>query len=408
MKEIKFVDVGEGITEGHVQKWLVKDADDVKEDQPVVQVETDKAIVNAPAPVSGKIKINIPENSTVHVGDVLAYIGTESELSSLNQQKQPQPAQPKPNEQDKTSQPQQGATNVQKHEVLATPYIRKLARDYNIDLSTVAGTGPGGRILENDLKSHASKQQQSTAPKFSEILEQQHSHEIERVAMSQTRKTIAKNMELSLSVPAAVHMDIIDARPLYEVETKRKKEAAEKNVHLTFLPFIIKATAQALKENPLVNSSYDRDRQEIILKKYYNIGLAAEAKDGLKVVVIKDAGTKNIIDIANEIQGFHKKLEENTITIEEMRDSTFTITNIGSLGGGFLSVPIINYPEVAILGVHMIKDAPIAENGKIVIGKELPLSLSFDHRVIDGADAARFVNSIKKYLQDRAFLEGLS
>jgi pyruvate dehydrogenase E2 component (dihydrolipoamide acetyltransferase) len=191
------------------------------------------------------------------------------------------------------------------------------------------------------------------------------------------------------------------------IVTKEKPNAEKLGVKLTFLPFIIKAVVEALKENPHFNASYDHETQEIIVKKYYNIGLAAEAKDGLKVLVIKDADKKNIIDIAKEIQELHKKILDETITIDEMRDSTFTITNIGSMGGGFLSVPMINYPEIAILGVHMIKDMPVVENGKVKAGKVLPISLSFDHRVVDGADAVKFGNAVIKYLEDVEFLEML-
>ncbi|MCL4365363.1 MAG: 2-oxo acid dehydrogenase subunit E2 [Candidatus Marsarchaeota archaeon] len=414
MKTIAFVDVGEGITEGHVQKWLVNDGDTVKEDEPVVQVETDKAIVSVPAPISGKIKISIPGNSTVHIGDVLAYIGDEQELKSIssNAFAVQQPAQPKTVQQVPVAEPTPAPPSTPSAQaskaVIATPSVRKMARDNNISLANVSGTGPGGRILEDDLKNYIDKSAApKTATKFSEVREEKHASEIQRIPMSQTRKTIAKNMELSESIPRAVHMDLIDAGPLYSITSMKKEAAAKAGVKFTFLPLIIKATVSALKENPSLNSSYDPDKQEIILKKYYNIGLAAETKEGLKVVVIKDADKKSAIDIAKEIQSFHKKLIENTITIDEMRDSTFTITNIGSLGGGYLSVPLINPHEAAILGVHLVKDAAVVKDGKIAVGKQLPLSLSFDHRILDGAEAATFVNSIKKYLEDAGFLDQL-
>ena len=224
--------------------------------------------------------------------------------------------------------------------------------------------------------------------------------------MSQTRKTIAKNMELSWTIPRAVHMELIDASSLVEVVSKEKERVKkEREIKLTFLPFIIKAVERALHEHPRFNSSYDHETQEIILKNYFNVGLAAEGPDGLRVVVIKDSDRKSVVGMAKEIQELHEKIEKQTITIEEMRDSTFTITNIGSLGGGFLSVPMINYPEVAILGVHMIRDMAVVKNGQVVAGKILPLTLSFDHRVVDGADAVKFVNAIKAYLEDIEFLD---
>ena len=411
MKEIKFVDVGEGITEGHVQKWLVKDGDEVKEDQPVVQVETDKAIVNAPSPISGKIKINIKDDTVVHVGDVLAYIGDDSELNAVSQ---PKAQEQQVYQAQKAEQPQAGNAMhaeeqqpAQHAEILASPYVRKLARDNNIDLSKVIGTGPGRRVLENDIKSHLNQSATplKQTPKFSELLEDRHAGDIQRVPMSQTRKAIAKNVELSLSIPTFTHMDLINANNLYNTVKKERPNAESLGVKLTILPFIIKATVEALKENPMANSSYDRDRQEIIVKKYYNIGLAAEAPDGLKVVVIRDADKKSIIQIAKEIQDLHEKIKNMSITIDEMRDTTFTITNVGSLGGGFLSVPIINHPDVGILGIHLIRDMPVIENGEIKAGKVLPFSLVFDHRVVDGAEAVKFGNALIKYIEDPAFLE---
>ncbi len=403
MKEIKFVDVGEGITEGHLQKWLVKDGDDVKEDQAVVQIETDKAVVNIPSPVSGKIKIFAKEDTEVKVGDLIATVG-EGAVDAVPASAKTAPAEGRAAPQAK-SMPAAAANN----EILATPYVRKLARDLGIDLNSVHGTGPAGRVLENDLKGIANKvaAPQKLIPRFSEVLEEQHGEEVERVPMSQTRKTIAKNMELSWTIPRAASMDIADAGHLYEIVKREKPNAEKVGFKLTFLPFIIKAAVQSLKENPRFNASYDHEKQEIIVKKYYNIGLAAESPDGLKVVVVKNADKKGIAAIAKEIMELHKKVLDNSISIEEMRDSTFTITNIGSLGGGFLSVPMINYPEVGILGVHMIKDVPVVEDGKIVIGKQLPFSLVFDHRVVDGAEAVLFGNAFKRYIEDPEFLEML-
>jgi pyruvate dehydrogenase E2 component (dihydrolipoamide acetyltransferase) len=245
-------------------------------------------------------------------------------------------------------------------------------------------------------------------PKFSEVLEAEHKDAIERIPLTQLRKAIAKNMEAALTVPSAVHMDLIDATHLFDiVSSEKEKIAKEKNAKLTFLPFIIKAVIEALKEYPNFNASYDHERLEIIRKNYYNIGLAAEAPDGLKVIVIKDADKKSIIKLAKEIQELGDKVRNETITLEEMKDSTFTITNIGSLGGGFLAVPIINHPDVAILGIMRIRDMPVVKDGKVKAGKILPFSLVFDHRVNDGAEAVRFGNTLIKYLEDPEFLDML-
>lgn len=405
MKEIKFVDVGEGITEGHIRKWLVKDGDSVKEDQSVVQVETDKAVVNVPSPISGTLKINAPENTTVYVGDSIAYIGEPAEIQAAPKPRpaqQQQEAAPAQQPAAKPAAPAQQPAAFARGPI-ATPSVRKLAHDLNVNLSEVTGTGPEGRILESDVLNS----KPGSMPKFSVVSGDLLAGEVVREPMSQLRKVIAKNMELSWTIPRAVHMDTLNATPLVAMVVKGKPIAEKMGIKLTFLPFIIKAVIEALKENPHFNASYDRDKQEIVVKKYYNIGLAAEAPDGLKVIVIKNADKKSILDIAKEIQELHKKIMDQTITLPEMRDSSFTITNIGSMGGGFLSVPMINYPEVAILGVHMIKDTPVVDEGMVKIGKVLPISLSFDHRVVDGAEAVLFCNAIIKYLENPEFLEML-
>ncbi len=404
IKEIRFVDVGEGITEGHVAKWLVKDGDAVKEDQPLVQVETDKAIVNVPAPISGSVRVVAPEGTTLHVGDTVAYVGDLSEIPKT-QKAAAQPAKPS------TPTVQQAVQQAPaKREVVATPSVRRMARELGVDIFSIAGSGTSGRISEEDVRSFAAggakKAPQptaaaSTAPKLPEA-----EGEVERIPMSQTRKAIARNMELSATIPRAVHMELVDGSALFRmVSNEKEKVLKQKKVKLTYLPFIIKAVVEALQNNPTVNSVYSRDTQEIIVKKYYNIGIAAEAPDGLKVVVIRDCDKKGIVKLAKELQELREKINAQTITLDEMKGSTFTITNIGSLGGGYLSVPMINYPEVAILGVHWLRDEAVVVDNKVVAGKVLPLSLAFDHRVVDGAEAARFMGELKGYLEDPDFLD---
>jgi pyruvate dehydrogenase E2 component (dihydrolipoamide acetyltransferase) len=399
MKELKFVDVGEGITEGHIQKWLVKDGDTVKEDQSIAQIETDKAVVNLPAPVSGIIKIIAKEDSIVHVGDTICFVGAPEEVkSALPSQK----AAPQPQRAAQTVAAQQKAAPQPKtKEIIATPSVRKLARDLNVDISNVSGTGPGGKIVEDDVRRSVGRAPKQGAPGKPQ------SGNVERVPMSQTRKAIARNMEESWKTPRATHMDLIEATGLWNLVSKEKQQMQKMDVHLTFLPFIIKALIEALKENPHFNASYDRDAQEIIVKKYYNIGLAAESEDGLKVMVIKDADKKSIVQIAKDIQELGRKVKDKTITLDEMKDASITITNIGSLGGGFLAVPMINPPNVAIIGILSIRDWPFAEGGNVVIGKILPFTITFDHRVVDGAEAVKLGNTIKKCLEDINFLEML-
>lgn len=418
MKEIRFTDIGEGIVEGHILKWNVKDFDEVKEDQELVQIETDKAVVNIPAPSNGFIKIIAIENKDIHVNDVLAYIGEKEELLKINQDNANADANNQnllPNK--KIMEESQPLKEMKlKKQIIATPYIRKLSRDLNIDINKVNGTGPNNRIMESDVRNFADKNSQGIREMKKNIPEikteevnktnEKETELIERIPLSQTRKAIARNMEESWKIPRAVHMDLIDATTLYEKISKEKDRfLKEFNIKLTFLPFIIKATIEALKENPRFNASYDKENQELIIKKYYNIGLAAEANDGLKVIVIKDCDKKTIKEIASEIQELHKKIIENTITFDEMKDNSFTITNVGSLGGGFFSVAMINPPDTAILAIHLIKDMPIVKDNQIVIRKILPFSITFDHRAVDGADTVKFGNAIKAYIEDPDFLE---
>ncbi len=409
MVEIKFVDVGEGITEGHIQKWLVKDGDAVKEDQAVIQIETDKAVVNMPSPTNGILHIVAKEGADVKVGDILATVGDSNAPAAQKTPGMPNGSGSAKEPNQKVAEPHAGNAV---EEVLAAPSIRKLAEEMHIRLENVKGTGPHGRITESDLKDYA-KDIGSAAYSTQEAANvaqsgQAQQADIERVPLTQTRKAIAKNMELSWQIPRASHIDLINAGALSSIVEREKSHAlAELNVKLSYLPFIIKAAVQALKENPRFNASYDKDRLEVLVKKHYNIGIAAEAPDGLKVVVVKDSDKKSIIEIAGEISDLHKKVTENTIGLDEMKDTSFTITNVGSLGGGFIAIPMINYPDVAILGITMIRDMPVVENGSIKVGKVLPFTVTFDHRVVDGAEAVKFGNAIKKYLEDPDFLEML-
>ncbi|MCL5106059.1 MAG: 2-oxo acid dehydrogenase subunit E2 [Candidatus Marsarchaeota archaeon] len=422
MKEVKFVDIGEGITEGHLIKWLAADGSEVKEDQPLAQIETDKAVVNVPSPTSGIIKIAAKENADVRINELLAYVGSKEELeatqSNANSNIPMPPAQAAEIQAKSAAQQsaeQKAVMANQQIQVIATPFVRKLARDMNVDILKVLGTGQNSRVSESDVRSFAASISQPAAqaaateklmPPAPNAKQAETVEQIERIPLTQTRKAIARNMEESWKIPRAVHMDLIDATALYDIVSREKSRfLTQFNAKLTFLPFIIKAAVEALIENPRFNASYDAAAQEMIIKKYYNIGIAAEASDGLKVIVLKDCDKKSIKQLAQEIQGLHNKLNDNTITMQEMKGNTFTITSIGSLGGGFLSVAMINPPDVAILAVHFIKDMPVAVDGKVEIRKVLPISITFDHRAVDGADAVKFGNAIKAYIEDPDFLE---
>ena len=438
METINFADIGEGITEGHVLKLLYKDGDKVEQDNPIAEIETDKAVVSIPTPVDGFIRYNIKTGDTIKVGDEIAVIGSTDEISNKTGNSGTV-TNTNVTEQNKTkvdtvidkvpavvNNSNDANTN---NSVMATPAVKRLALNLNINIRDVNGTGPHGKILEEDVrkfadslkgKSVSNSNQESTkvtapatAPTTSNSVKSdilstnkiESNNSTRRVPLSFLRKAIAKNMSVSSSIPTASHMDLIDSDELYNLLNKTK-DYVQKNfdVKLTYLPFMIKATVQTLKNNPYFNASFDPDTNEVILKDYYNIGLGAETKDGLKIIVIKDADKKSVVEIAKDLINLREKLYNNTITISEMKGNSFTITNIGSLGGGFMGMPLINPPDVAILSFGIIKDTPVVKNGEVVPGKVMEFTLTFDHRVVDGADAAKFGNELKRYLENPSLL----
>jgi len=378
-------DLGEGITEGEIRRWLVKEGDAVEEHQTVLEIETDKAVVEVPSPKKGRVtKIHKEIADIAKVGEVLMTIADVGEA-----------VEEKPKEEERPkSVSVVGVLPEEEEEVLAAPAVRALAKELGVKLESIKGSGPGGSITKDDV-TEASEKGKKT---------EDHYGAIERLAIKGLRRTIAKNLIMSQKTTAFVTgMDEADITELWSLKEREKKALIEKGVHLTFLPFFIKAVHHALTEHPLLNASVDEGREEIIIKKYYNIGVAVDTPDGLMVPVIKNAGKKTILELASEIQGLSVKARERKIRLEEIKGSTFTITNYGHFGGWF-ATPIINYPDVAILGTGKISDKPWVKDGKIVIRKILPLSLTFDHRVTDGVDSAKFLSKVIQYLEDPALL----
>jgi pyruvate dehydrogenase E2 component (dihydrolipoamide acetyltransferase) len=397
-KTFRFPDVGEGITEGEIVRWLVKEGDEVKVDQSFAEIETDKAIVEMPAPYAGTVlKLFAKEKDIVKVGRPLISIGAKGES----------PLEEIPMPQAKTgaiAAPETAGTEAAG--LAATPKVRKLAADLGIDLGGVLGTGPQGRITEDDVRSAKDKAAAPPPPKIPKIKAKFDLYgTLERIPLRGVRRATAKRMRESVSKAAHVtHFDEADAAALVRLREKLIPEAEAKGVKLTFLPFVVKALIAALKLHPILNASLDDEDEEIILKKYYNIGIAVDVPDGLIVPVIKMAEQKTIFDIADEIKALAEAAKARTLDLADLKGGTFSITNVGVLGGEG-ATPIINYPEVAILATMRLADRVRAENGKAVIKKTLPLCLSFDHRVVDGAEAARFMNDLKKSLEEKAALE---
>ena len=372
--ELRLPDIGEGVAEGEIVRWLVAEGTPVKEDDLLVEVLTDKADMEIPSPVSGVLsRILAPPGRTVKVGEVIALIEAGAAAAPPGTERRDLAA----------------ATPKGGGDVLATPAARKLARDLGVDISRVAGTGPGARVTEEDVRGAAAP---SGAPVRPEPLE-------ERIPFHGKRRMAAKKMVLSKStIPHALLVDEADATNLLSMRESLREIAAREKVKITILPFIIQAVVTALRTHPAMNVSLDEGRGEIVRKKHYDIGMAVDAEDGLVVPVLRDAGDKTIVELAREIERLSEAVRAGKLSLSDITGGTFTVTSIGSIGGLF-SYPVINIPEAAILGVHKIVRRPVVREGNIVARDMMYLSLSFDHRLIDGGTATRFMNDVIRLIE---------
>ncbi len=399
--DFKFPDIGEGIMEGEIVKWEVNEGDQVQEHQTIAKIETDKVVVDLPSPRSGVIlKLYHNEGDTVRVGETLVTIGEQGERA----EKPPQlPTHSTASVVGVLEEPPVAPQKPLR--TIATPATRRLARELRVDLTQVTGTGMEGRITEDDIRRFADPKREKVEPTQKPTESRDTYGCYETIPMRGVRKSTAKKLSESARTAVHVtHMDDADVTGLVALKGKQSKVAEKRGIHLTFMPFVVKATVAALKQYPQVNSSVDEEHEEIILKKYYNVGIAVDTPDGLIVPNIKDADKKDILTIAEEIQTLTEKAHSREVSLSELKGGTFTITNVGVVGGTH-ATPIINYPETAILATGRIRDTPVVRDGQIVVRSIMPLSLSFDHRVIDGALAARFVNMLVKFLQDPSMLE---
>jgi len=429
-KEFRFPDLGEGIAEGELVKWLVKEGDVIREDQDVAEVETDKALVSIPSPVSWKIeKLNFKEGDRIPVGSILMTLsdgaGVESKAAApkpnpapvARESKEPEPASetkakekpapaPTPPEKVQTKSPSPTEAET-KLPPLATPSTRKLARELGIDLAQVKGSGSGGRITEEDLRNFSGKKPGSVTPIPAQTsAESAPAHgedfgkygEVEIIPIKGIRRKVSEHMlEAARNAVMVTHVDEAEVDQLISLRKEKAKFAEERGVKLTILPFLMKACVIALKNYPYLNASLVGD--EIVLKKYFNFGFAVDTEAGLLVPVVRDVDQKSIMRLASELKDLSERARERKISLEEFKGHTFSITNIGSIGGRAFT-PIINYPDSAILGMGRTYSKPVAKDGQLDIASVLPLCLTFDHRVTDGATAARFVNEVMKYLKD--------
>ncbi|MCB0416021.1 MAG: 2-oxo acid dehydrogenase subunit E2 [Bdellovibrionales bacterium] len=420
--EFKLPDIGEGVAEGEITKWLVKAGESVKADQPMVEVMTDKATVEIPSPMNGTIdELLANEGETVPVGQAIVRIAGAGDSAVKKPSNggahapQDRPvSQPAPTKSaaTKSAPAEDSSAEVLPFKVLATPATRKLARDLQIDLTRVEGTGPHGRITKVDVQmvyegkqaatSRSSHPSPSTAvaTRTKAPVSYVPSGSVERIPLRGVRKKIAEAMTRSKHTAAHfTYVEEVDMSEIVKMRSAAKEEAKARGIKLTFLPFIIKALIPALREFPYLNSSLDDENQEILLKGDFNIGIATDTDNGLMVPVIKTADRKSIWDLADEIETLSEKTRTGKVSVDDLKGGTFTITNAGSIGGVF-ATPVINHPEVAILGVNAIRKRPVVKGDQIAIADMMFLSLSVDHRVVDGADAARFMNRLVYFLSD--------
>ncbi|WP_254766463.1 dihydrolipoamide acetyltransferase family protein [Salinilacihabitans rarus] len=502
VREFKLPDVGEGVAEGELVSWLVEPGDAVSEDQPVAEVETDKALVEVPSPVDGTVReLRAEAGEMVPVGDVIVTFDVEGE----------EPAEAEPAESDERAgepEAEEGGAEAGSEEVatpegrvFAPPRVRRLAREEGVDLSTVEGSGPGGRITEGDVRAaaeggasgtaaeadagaadpaseagdagaaqapastettaapqveSADRDRTLAAPATRRIADeegvdidavpaaeerdgeafvtpeavreyaeaQRRAQEADAAALAGreepaererrepftgVRRTIAEAMERSkYTAPHVTHHDEVDVTKLVETRERLKPVAEERGIGLTYMPFIMKAAIAALKEFPQMNAMIDDENEEIVYKNYYNVGVATATDVGLMVPVVEDADRKGLLQLSSEMNELVQKARERSISPNELRGSTFTITNIGGIGGEY-ATPILNYPEAGILAVGEIKRKPRVvtdEDGNESIEPRsvMTLSLSFDHRLIDGAEGARFTNKVMEYLENPELL----
>ena len=401
--EFKLPDLGEGVEAGDVVSVLVAEGDTVEIDQSVVELETDKALVEVPSSVAGTItKIHISAGDRVPVGSLLISVEEgEKSVPEEPEAEAPTPA-PKEEPEPRAPEPTPPRPPANGDPIPAAPSTRRLARELGVDLTQVAGSGPGGRISQDDIKAAVRDRQTGgiapTAPV--ELPDFSRWGNIERQPLSKVRQIIAKNMSQAWQQVAHVtQFDRADVTDLEAFRQRNKEKAEALGAKLTPTVLALKAIITALKTFPQFNASLDTGANEIILKHYYNLGIAVDTERGLLVPVIKDVDRKDILELALELGDISDRARTSKIGLDELQGGTFTVTNLGSLGVGEFT-PIVNHPEVAILGFGRAREEATVREGRIEPRLIMPLALSYDHRVIDGADGARFMRKIVDALEN--------
>lgn len=427
-KEIKLPDIGEGVTEGEVVKWLVKPGDVVKADQPILEVMTDKATVEVPTPVAGTVKeLKVKEGDIVPIESTLMILeeGAGAKAAPAKEQKKTSSAAPTSTKAEapradtsngsgaaiSASAGSSGGMDVQPPvadiHVLATPSTRRLAREMNLDINQIKGTGLAGRVTRDDVLKSSSGTGAVSAGKPSFVTPTYVPYAgggEERVALRGIRRKIAEQMQTTKQiVPHFTIMDEARVSKLVEMRTEAKQIGEKYGVKVTYLPFVMKALLATIREFPAFNASIDDNASEIVYKKYFNIGFAADTPNGLLVPVVKNVDQKNILQLSQEILELSKKARDGKISAEDMKGATITITNIGSVGGTY-ATPIINHPEVAIIGMYKMETKPVWNGKEFVPEQTMNFTATCDHRLIDGAVAANFLKALIGRLESPAQL----
>ncbi|GAB4370373.1 MAG: pyruvate dehydrogenase complex dihydrolipoyllysine-residue acetyltransferase [Deltaproteobacteria bacterium] len=391
--ELRLPDVGEGIAEGEIVRWLVAEGDRVAEDDLLVEVLTDKANVEIPSPASGTlVRIVAQPGQVIPVGGVMAILEVTAEAeapakASGAPRAPAGPVVPEP-------PPSPPAAGRGERDVQTVPAVRRIARELGVEISSVRGTGPGGRVTEADVRAAAGMSPPAEEAGAPAAVPGPPPADAERIPFRGRRRMAARKMALSKStIPHALLVDEADASNLMAMRERLRQIGEREGVRITILPLILRAVVAALGRNPAINATLDEKNGEIVRWKRIDLGIAVDAEEGLVVPVIRDAGGKSVVELAREVERLAERARAGTLDPAEISGSTFTVTSIGSIGGLF-SYPVINPPEAAILGVHRIVRRPVVRKGEITASDMMYLSLSFDHRLIDGGTATRFLNDL--------------
>lgn len=424
--DVKLPNLGEGADSGTIVSILVKEGDQIQKDQTILELENEKAVAPIPSPQGGRIeKIHVKEGDKINVGqNILSLSSGDGEAAGeeesaeekpkakkkASKRREPEPEEQEEEEEEEEEEPEESTETVST-EVAAAPSIRKIARDIGLDLHRIKGSARGGRIVLEDIRRYiqrlqklASQKSKSAAEGRSTPAPQQIDFsqwgEIAKKPMSQLRQVISRRMSENWNaVPHVTQFDDADITSVMELRKKHQKAYEEKGAHLTLTPFVLKAVVDTLKKHPVFNSSLDEVAQEIVYKEYFHVGIAVDTDAGLLVPVIRDVDKKSMFDLSKELEQLAAKARDRKISAEEMKGGTFTISNQGGIGGAHFT-PIVNKPEVAILGLGRGSKKPVVAKDKIEPRLLLPLGLSYDHRVIDGGTAARFITDLVQILQN--------